>query len=106
MRHLLLRAWPLVPDRQLIPAVIVRAGCIGREIPTLGIDSQAPHHHYSDMTASEFTAWLVAMNISGAEAARRLGCGKNAITRFKRQGGDRRLALACSALYHRLEPWK
>lgn len=58
------------------------------------------------MTADQFNAWLAAMNISGAKAAKLLGCGKNTITRFKRQGGDTRLGLACSALYHRLEPWK
>lgn len=58
------------------------------------------------MSAEQFNAWLEAMKITGAEAARRLGVGKNAITRYRQNGGDRKLALACAALYHRLEPWR
>jgi len=58
------------------------------------------------MTAQEFCDWLEAMNISGAEAARRLGVNVNTITRYKQGGGPRMLALACLALYHRLEPKK
>jgi transcriptional regulator with XRE-family HTH domain len=55
------------------------------------------------MTASDFTAWLSAMNITAAEAARLLGVTPNTITRYKRKGGPVMLRLACAALYHRLE---
>jgi hypothetical protein len=58
------------------------------------------------MTADQFCQWLAAMKISGAEAARLLGVNVNTITRYKRSGGDRMLALACAALYHRLEEWR
>lgn len=58
------------------------------------------------MTADQFNAWLETMEITAADAARLLAVTPNTITRYKRQGGDHTLALACSALYHRLEPWK
>ena len=58
------------------------------------------------MTANEFSAWLKAMKISGAEAARLLGVNVNTITRYKRDGAPQTVALACAALYHRLEEWK
>ena len=54
------------------------------------------------MTANEFTAWLKAMNISGAEAARLLCVNVNTITRYKREGAPQTVGLACKALYHRL----
>jgi transposase len=59
-----------------------------------------------NMTPDAFAAWLNAMNISAAEAARRLGVSPNTVTRYKKRGGDQTLALACAALYHRMEPWK
>ena len=58
------------------------------------------------MTASEFQAWLNAMKISGAEAARLLGVTKNTITRYRQSGAPRVVGLACSALYHRIGEWK
>jgi transcriptional regulator with XRE-family HTH domain len=58
------------------------------------------------MSAVAFQNWLTAMRISGAEAARLLGVHPNTITRYKREGASRETALACAALYHRLEPWK
>ncbi len=56
----------------------------------------------SDMTATDFCRWLEAMAYSGAEAARQLGVNANTVTRYRRQGGGRMLALACAALFHRL----
>lgn len=57
------------------------------------------------MTANEFCEWLKAMKISGAEAARLLDVNVNTITRYKREGAPQTVALACSALYHRLGEW-
>jgi hypothetical protein len=58
------------------------------------------------MTADDFNAWLEHMNISGLEAARRLGLGKDTVTRYKRDGAPPYIALACSALCHGLPPWR
>jgi len=58
------------------------------------------------MSASEFAEWLKAMKISGAEAARQLGITPNTITRYRRTGAPLVVALACSALFHRLGEWK
>lgn len=58
------------------------------------------------MTADAFEDWRKAMKISGAEAARLLGVTANTITRYKTEGAPKAVALACSALYHRLEEWK
>lgn len=58
------------------------------------------------MTFEAFNGWLAAMGISGTEAGRRLGFHANTITKFKRRGAPAHVALACAALYHRLEPWK
>jgi hypothetical protein len=62
------------------------------------------------MTPEAFILWLAAMKAAGlarsdAAAARLLGVSANSVVAFKRQGADRRTALACRALYHRLEPW-
>jgi predicted site-specific integrase-resolvase len=46
------------------------------------------------------------MKVSGAEAARLLGVQPNTITRYRRRGAPRCVALACAALYHRIEEWK
>jgi hypothetical protein len=58
------------------------------------------------MTPNEFKAWLAAMKISGADAARLLDVTPNTITRYRRQGAPRSVGLACAALYHRLGEWK
>lgn len=50
------------------------------------------------MTADEFKEWLEAMQVSGAEAARLLGVQPNTITRYRRKGGPKMLALACERL--------
>lgn len=62
------------------------------------------------MTATAFVQWLHTMKVAGlarsdAECARLLGLSPNAIVAMKRKGADRRTALACRALLHRLEPW-
>jgi len=62
------------------------------------------------MTAPQFVAWLAAMKAAGlarsdAECARLLGISANSVVTMKDKGADRRTALACRALVHRLEPW-
>lgn len=62
------------------------------------------------MTANAFTEWLAAMKAAGlarsdAECSRLLGVSANAVVLMKRNGADKRTALACRALFHRLEPW-
>ncbi len=54
------------------------------------------------MTADAFCAWLSAMGITAAEAARRLGLHANTVTKYKRLGAPYSIALACRALFHRL----
>jgi hypothetical protein len=51
-------------------------------------------------------SWLAAMKISSAEGARLLGIHANTMTRYKAEGAPAHIALACAALYHRIEPWK
>lgn len=58
------------------------------------------------MTPNEFQAWLAAMKISGAEAARLLDVTPNTITRYRRKGAPRSVGLACAALFHRIGEWK
>jgi hypothetical protein len=63
------------------------------------------------MTAAAFVEWLAAMkdaNLarSDAAAARLLGVSANTVVEMKQRGADQRTALACRALFHRLEPWK
>ncbi len=58
------------------------------------------------MTSDNFNAWLINMGISGLEAARRLGCAKDTITKYKRDGAPEYIGLACSALYHNMKPWE
>jgi hypothetical protein len=58
------------------------------------------------MTAEQFCAWIDAMRISGAEAARLLDIHGNTVARYKRHGAPKAIALACSALFHRLGEWK
>jgi len=63
------------------------------------------------MTPAAFVSWLAAMKAaglarSGNAAARLLGVSPNAVVEFKKRGADRRTALACRALLHRMEPWE
>lgn len=66
------------------------------------------------MTSDDFKAWRRQMDLSQAGAAEALGVSKPTIENYER--GTRReddrpvviphtVALACSALYHRLQPW-
>lgn len=62
------------------------------------------------MTPAAFTAWLASMKDAGlarsdAAAAKLLGVSANTVVTMKRNGADLRTALACRALFHRLEPW-
>lgn len=62
------------------------------------------------MTPESFKQWLAAMKAAGlarsdAECARLLDVSQDSILRFKASGTDRRTALACRALLHRMEPW-
>ena len=62
------------------------------------------------MTPEAFCAWLASMKEAGlarsdAAAGRLLGISANSVVEMKRRGTDRRTALACRALLHRLEPW-
>lgn len=63
------------------------------------------------MTAASFIAWLADMKSAGlgrsdAECARLLGLSANSVVKIKQNGTDRRTALACRALLHRLEPYE
>lgn len=57
------------------------------------------------MKASDFMDWMRAMDISSVEAGRLLGVHANTITKYRAEGAPTVVALACRALYHRLEPW-
>lgn len=62
------------------------------------------------MTPEQFTRWLADMKSAGlarsdAECARLLGVSANAVVAMKKNGADRRTALACRALLHRMEPY-
>ena len=62
------------------------------------------------MPPAAFINWLASMKEAGlarsdAAAARLLGVSANAAVLMKRKGADHRTALACRALFHRLEPW-
>ena len=62
------------------------------------------------MTPDAFVRWLAEMKSAGlarsdAAAGRLLGVSANSIVKMKQQGADLRTALACRALFHRLEPW-
>ena len=63
------------------------------------------------MTAAQFIDWLAAMKAAGlgrsdAACARLLGVSANTVVEMKQRGADTRTALACRALFHRLEPWE
>ena len=66
------------------------------------------------MTPDEFKAWRKSMGCSQAEAAEALGLSKPTIENYekgvRRDTGaaveiPRHVALACAALFHRLQPW-
>ncbi len=62
------------------------------------------------MSAANFQGWLMDMKSAGlgpsdAECARLLGLHVNTMLLMKARGCDRRTALACRALLHRLEPY-
>ena len=62
------------------------------------------------MTPEALTNWLADMKLAGlarsdAECARLLGISANGLLKMKKQGADRRTALACRALLHRMEPY-
>jgi len=62
------------------------------------------------MTPSAFITWLAEMKSAGlarsdAACARLLGVSANGLLLMKRNGCDRRTALACRALLNRLEPY-
>lgn len=63
-----------------------------------------------EIKPTTFVAWLTDMAVSGiarsdAECARLLGVTPNTMLKLKRDGADRRTALACRALLHRMEPY-
>lgn len=57
------------------------------------------------MTPKSMRDWLSAMKISSAAGARLLGVHPNTMTKYKTTGAPAHIALACAALYHRLQPW-
>ena len=67
------------------------------------------------MTPDDFKAWRAAMGFNQIEAAKALGLSKSSIELYEkgRRRDDGRpveipltVALSCTALFHRLEPWK
>ena len=63
------------------------------------------------MLPNTFIAWLADMKSAGlarsdAECARLLGVSANAVVELKKRGADRRTALACCSLLHRMEPYE
>jgi len=63
------------------------------------------------MTADAFVRWLAEMKSAGlarsdAAASRLLGVSANTVVEMKQRGADKRTALACRALLHRLEPYE
>ena len=63
------------------------------------------------MTPFAFRTWLSAMKAEGlassdAAAARLLQVTPNTVVAMKKYGADFRTAMACRALFHRLEPWE
>lgn len=62
------------------------------------------------MTSEQFCNWLADMQSAGlctsdAHAGRMLGVGPHTIVNLKKRGADRRTALACRALLHRMTPY-
>lgn len=64
----------------------------------------------TSMSPQDFQAWIdemkaAALARSDAECARLLDISANALIAIKKRGADRRTALACRALLHRMEPY-
>jgi len=63
------------------------------------------------MSAEAFVRWLAEMKAtftyvrSDAKCAELLGISANSVVTMKKNGADRRTALACNALLHRLDPY-
>ncbi len=66
------------------------------------------------MTSDDFKAWRKAMGFTQAKAAEALGVSKPTVENYdkgvRRENGEpviipRTVALACAALFHKLEPW-
>ena len=62
------------------------------------------------MTPEAFTRWIDDMRSAGlaksdAACGRLLGRSADQIVRYKQNGADRVVALACRALLHRMEPY-
>ncbi len=66
------------------------------------------------MTPEDFKAWRKVMGFTQAQAAEALGISKPTVENYdkgiRREDGrpfdiPHPVALACSALYHKLEPW-
>jgi DNA-binding XRE family transcriptional regulator len=61
------------------------------------------------VTGAQFTAWIAAMKAAGriktqADLAELIGLSVQSIISIKRNGCDKRTALACAALLHGLAP--
>lgn len=62
------------------------------------------------MSGEVFAYWIASMKEAGlassdADCARLLGVHRNSIANMIQRGCDRRTALACRALLHRLSPF-
>ena len=62
------------------------------------------------MTGPDFTAWPDEMKSAGlarsdADAGRQLGKSTDRIVAYKKDGADQTIALACTALLHRMQPY-
>jgi len=59
------------------------------------------------MTAADIRAWRARLGMSQQAAADALGVHQNSIRAWEqgKQPIDRRTALACAAVYHKVEPW-
>lgn len=84
---------------------------IAEAFAAVGLAMSPEEEDLSDgMSATSFDRWLREMAQrpfykSDAAAARLLGISANSVVTMKRCGCDRRTALACRALLHRLEPY-
>jgi hypothetical protein len=57
------------------------------------------------ISAKSFQSWMDAMSLTAQEVAEALDVHPNTVTRYRQEGGPPALALACRALFHKLEPW-
>ena len=77
----------------------------GFDVPEVEVSSVS-----GGIDGEAFARWLAHMKADGlarsdAAAARLLGVSANTVVALKRDGADRRTALACAALLHRMEPY-